>query len=86
MVSSILIDDHALDHVAIVVTKNARAGEVWLLEANANGVVLTNWRNIRRNIGTFYSKVVLRRLKFDKTPENRTKLYEFAENVNGNDY
>ena len=69
-----------------MVTKNARQGEVWLLEANANGVVIKNWRNIRRDIGKWYSKVVLRRLEFDKTPDHRTKLYEFAENVNGNDY
>ena len=83
---SINFSHQIIDHAAIVVTKNMRPGTVWFLEANAEGVMFKNWRHISRLVGKWYSKLVIRRLKFNKTREQRARLYEFSETVNGNDY
>ena len=84
-INSLSLHD-VLDHAAIIVTKNMRPGEVWFLEANANGVMFKKWSNIKRLVGKWYTKLVIRRLKYNKTQEMRNQLYELAETVNGNDY
>ena len=65
-----------IDHVAIVVKLKQFESEIWFLEATGDGVWFKNWtssqypqKSIKKHIGGFYNKVVIRRLKLERTPE-----------------
>ena len=63
-----------IDHVAICVKLPQFPDEVWFLEAAGSGVWFKNWtsaeepgKSIKKHVGTFYNKVAVRKLKFEKT-------------------
>ena len=81
------------DHIAIIVKQRFLPEEVWFFEATQDGVWYRNWgsksfgtSSIKQLVGNFYYKVVLRKLKFERTEKLREKLNEFCAKVEGNPY
>ena len=59
---------------------------VWFLEAIGVGVILRPWRDVRDTRlgeGKFYSKVVIRHLKCERTKERIDSLNEFVRQYYG---
>ena len=49
--------------------------EVFLLEATSNhGVALKRWSNIKSALGSFYSKIVIRHLNWERSDESLEML------------
>ena len=57
-----------LDHISMIIKIESNPNEVFILEANGNGVILADWTHIRKNIGPdkFYKKVMFRHIEFER--------------------
>lgn len=62
------------DHVAMVLTF-CEDDDIYLLEATADGVHITNWKDMKRYMDRLYSKVVWRRL-YAERDENFCEILE----------
>ena len=65
-----------LDHAALVLKFDSEPNEVYLIEATANlGVQLKKWSQIKHNLGSFYEKIALRHLEWER-PDSSIDLLE----------
>lgn len=61
--------------------------EIYLIEAVGNGgVKIKTWSVKRKNLGKLYQRIVLRRLKFDRTPQVLENLQKFLQEIEGHQY
>ena len=61
--------------------------DIFFLEATTdNGVSIKRYSQIRHCIGSFYSKVVLRHLNWERPDDSLDNLEKFLDEVNGRDY
>lgn len=64
------------DHVAMVIRYESEPNEVFLLEAESgNGVSIKRWSEYDDEPGTFYTKVALRHLEWER-PDNSLTILE----------
>lgn len=55
--------------------KDISQNEIYILEATAQiGVRVKRWSDMKKHVGTFYKRVVLRHLEFKRTEDSLTKL------------
>ena len=75
------------DHAAMGVKYSSEPWDVYYIEATSNnGVSFIRWSGIKHAIGTFYDKVVLRHLDWERTDESLELLEKFVDQVEGRDY
>jgi len=68
------------DHVAIALRFDANPSEVYILESTMNGGVhLTKFSNIQKHMGTFYKKIVLRKINHHRNAESIDILDKFLD-------
>ena len=61
--------------------------EIFFIEATGNqGVSLKRFSGIKYTIGTFYKKIVLRHLDWDRPDESLDVLEKFVNEVQGSQY
>lgn len=61
--------------------------DIFYIEATGGqGVKIRKWQNIKENISTFYERVVLRHLNFERSDESLKKLENFLKQVHGLKY
>ena len=59
------------DHIGMVLKFDCEPNEIFLLECTSNlGVHLKKFSNIKEHIGSFYKKIALRHLDFERSEEN----------------
>ena len=76
-----------VDHAAMVLKFEEHPNEIFFLEATSNmGVALRRWSGIRHALGTFYKRVVIRHLEWDRPDESLDNLEAFMKEVIGNSY
>ena len=76
-----------VDHAAMVLKFGSDRDEVFFLEATSNhGVALKRWSSIKHALGSFYSKIVIRHLKWDRPDEALELLEKFIDETEGNKY
>ena len=77
----------ALDHAAMVLKFASEPNEVFLLDATSNhGVALKRWSNLKEALGSFYSKIVIRHLNWERPDESLAMLEELINATEGNEY
>lgn len=75
------------DHAAMVLKFEEHPNEIFFLEATSNnGVSLRRWSSIKPHLGTFYMRVVLRHIDWDRTDQSLDNLEVFMKEVVGNSY
>ena len=63
------------DHAAMVLKFGSDPDEVFFLEATSNhGVALKRWSGIKHALGSFYSKIVIRHLNWDRPDSSLESL------------
>ena len=71
----------------MVVKYASEPWDVFYIEATSNnGVSFIRWSGIRHAIGSFYEKVVLRHLDWERTDESLELLEKFIDQVEGREY
>ena len=71
----------------MVLKFGSEPNEVFFLEATGNaGVTLKRFSGMRHVIGSFYKKVVLRHLDWERPDEALDTLEQFLGEVQGNQY
>jgi len=61
--------------------------DVFMIEATSNlGVSIRNFARIKPHIGTFYTKVAIRHLDWERPDASLDILEQFLEEVNGREY
>ena len=61
----------------MVLRYGSEPNEVFFVEAANDGVTIKRWSEINWALGTFYTKVVHRRLKWDRPEESINELEKF---------
>ena len=77
------------DHVAMVLKFDADMDDVYMIEATGGmGVALNKWNNLKEHVGPgcFYTKLVWRRVKFDRSDEMAEKLELLLKEALGRSY
>lgn len=75
------------DHAAVILKFEEHPNEVFFLEATSNnGVSLRRWSSIKPHLGTFYLRVVIRHIDWERTEESLSNLEVFMKEVVGNSY
>lgn len=77
-----------IDHVAVVLrfdsSDDCSDQEIYILETTCNvGARIKRWSDTRKHLGTFYAKIVLRHLNFNRSESSLLVLEEFLKAVNG---
>lgn len=76
-----------IDHAAVILKFEEHPNEVFFLEATSNnGVSLRRWSSIKPHLGTFYLKVVIRHIDWERTESSLENLEVFMKEVVGNSY
>lgn len=61
--------------------------DVYLIESTGRlGVSLKKWSNLRPHLGTFYNKIAIRHLEYDRDQPSIDRLTHFLQEVNGAKY
>lgn len=75
------------DHVGMVLKFDTYPDDVFILESTSNlGVHLTRFSFQMRSYGTFYKKMMYRKLDFDYSEETLSKLESFLKQAIGKKY
>ena len=75
------------DHAAVILKFEEHPNEVFFLEATSNnGVSLRRWSTIKQHLGTFYLRVVIRHIDWERTESSLENLEVFMKEVVGNSY
>lgn len=75
------------DHAAMVLKFGSDPNEVFFMEATSNqGVSLKRFSGMKQAIGTFYRKVVIRHLEWDRPDSSLDLLEQFINEVQGATY
>lgn len=75
------------DHAAVILKFEEHPNEVFFLEATSNnGVSLRRWSSLKPHLGTFYLRVVIRHIDWERTEESLSNLEVFMKEVVGNSY
>ena len=53
--------------------------ELFFLEATSQGIYVQSYSNIKDHIGTFYQKLVVRHLEFERTDEQLRKMIQLID-------
>lgn len=71
----------------MVIRYGSEPDEVFLVESeSANGVSIKRWSDYPDEPGTFYTKVVLRHLEWERPDESIDILEQFIEETQGAEY
>jgi len=75
------------DHAALVLKFGSEPEDVFFMEATSNqGVSLKRFSGMKFTIGSFYSKIVLRHLEWERPEMSLDVLERFIEQVQGRKY
>ena len=74
------------DHAAMVLRYGSEPNEVFIVEASSDGVSIKRWSEINYALGSFYTKVVYRRLKWDRSAESIERLEQFLTETEDANY
>ena len=75
------------DHAAMVLKFGSEPDDVFFMEATSNqGVSLKRYSGMKFTIGSFYSKIVLRHLEWERPEMSLDVLERFIEQAQGRDY
>ena len=55
--------------------------DVWFVEAVGNGVIWRKWSTVRKYLGIDYTKIAIRRLNIERTPERLALVDQFCDEV-----
>ena len=70
------------DHAAMVLKFGSEPDEVFFVEATSNhGVALKRFSGMKQTIGSFYKKIVLRHLEWDRSEHSLEVLEQFLDEV-----
>ena len=71
----------------MVLKFGSEPNDVFFIEATSNlGVALKRWSGMRHALGSFYSKIALRHLDWDRPDESLDILEQFIKETQGNAY
>jgi len=86
-VSDPVLINRKTDHAAVILKFEEHPNEVFFLEATSNnGVSLRRWSSLKPHLGTFYLRVVIRHIDWERTEESLSNLEVFMKEVVGNSY
>jgi hypothetical protein len=75
------------DHAGMVLKFGSEPDEIFFIEATGNqGVSLKRFSGMKYTIGTFYKKIVLRHLDWDRPDSALDVLEQFVNEVQGSQY
>ena len=75
------------DHAAMVLKFGAEPQEVFFMEATGNiGVGLKRFSGMKQALGSFYKKIVIRHLEWERPDGALEKLEQFVNEVQGAQY
>lgn len=79
-----------VDHAAMVLRFDIPGksnNDIYLIESTGKlGVSLKKWSNLRPHLGTFFNKIVIRHLEYDRDSASIKRLEHFLQEVNGAKY
>lgn len=75
------------EHVAVIIKSLDDTKRVYVLDSTSNlGVALHYWDSMRKCYGTFYDKIVYRKLSWNNTNDKLVKLEKFFNEAIGKKY